>query len=76
MLGVVDLGHIESGGLQYSNCEYVLLHLLADVLGFAESGFSLKRGAAFDEFAHDVAACYIVAAPQSTNVLLVQPAQK
>jgi hypothetical protein len=73
VLGVIDMGHVESGGLQYSNCEHVLLHLLADILGFAESSFGLKRGATFDEFANDVAARYIVAAPQSTDILLVQP---
>ncbi len=73
VLGVVHLRHVERGGLQHSHCKYVLLHLLADVLCLAESGFGFKSCASFNKFVYNVTARYVVAFAQSTDTLLVQP---
>jgi hypothetical protein len=51
----------------------VLLHLLANVFCFAETGFALERAAAFYQLVDDFAASELRAALHSADILLVQP---
>jgi hypothetical protein len=76
MLGVVDLSHVECRGLQYPHRKYMLLHLLADVLRFAETGFGFERGTSFDEFFYDITAGYLGTSPHCTNIFFVQSTKK
>ena len=74
MLGVVDLDHVEGGGLQHTHRVHVLLHFLADVLGLAETGLALERSAPLHKLLHDGAAGQLRTSSHCADVFLIQPA--